>query len=99
MKLVEKKRVSAKEAAGILGVPYQTISRIDRLGTIIKRYRLGHKTYVYDVESLEQFLLAKEVKPVLRPGLTRKSSQLAPTPTYSEERFSLKEFLPPKKRK
>ncbi|HDR8957057.1 helix-turn-helix domain-containing protein [Burkholderia vietnamiensis] len=67
MSILQKKRVSAAEAAAILGVPKETISRIDRRGEIIRRYRLGHKTVVYDVESLEQFLLAKAVRPVQAP--------------------------------
>ncbi|WP_254213519.1 hypothetical protein [Burkholderia multivorans] len=50
------KRVSAKEAAAILGVPYHSISRIDRNCTIIQRFRLGHKTYVYDLDSLYRYL-------------------------------------------
>lgn len=41
MDLKSGKRVSAKEAAAILGVPYQNISRIDRTCTIIQRFRLG----------------------------------------------------------
>ena len=56
MDLVKGKRVSATEAAEILGVPRYAISRIDRAGEIIKRYKLGHKTHVYELESLYQFL-------------------------------------------
>ncbi|MFL9918847.1 helix-turn-helix domain-containing protein [Paraburkholderia fungorum] len=69
-----KKRVSAKDAAEFLGVPYVTISRIDRRGEFIKRYKLGHKTYVYDLESLEAFLEAKLIRPVSRPTLDSRRS-------------------------
>ncbi|WP_124921696.1 helix-turn-helix transcriptional regulator [Burkholderia sp. Bp9099] len=99
MSILQKKRVSATEAASILGVPKNTISRIDRRGEIIRRYKLGHKTFVYDVESLEQFLLAKEVRPVQAPtvdpvGRARKSY---PTRTVTlpgeQKQSSLREFL------
>ena len=69
MNILQKKRVGAAEAAAILGVPKETISRIDRRGEIIRRYKIGHKTFVYDVESLEQFLLAHEVRPVRAPAV------------------------------
>ncbi|WP_159085672.1 hypothetical protein [Burkholderia sp. MSMB0856] len=65
-KKLDGRRISAKEAAEFLGVPYQSISRIDRQGEYIKRYRLGHKTYVYDLDSLHVFLEAKLVRPPAR---------------------------------
>ncbi|MDN8050207.1 hypothetical protein [Burkholderia multivorans] len=59
---LDGRRINAKEVAEFLGVPYQIISRIDRQGEYIKRYRLGHKTYVYDVDSMHAFLEAKLVR-------------------------------------
>jgi hypothetical protein len=44
-------------------VPYQHISRIDRSCSIIQRFRLGHKTYVYDLESPYRFLASCQSKP------------------------------------
>ena len=86
------KRISAKEAAEFLGVPYQNISRIDRQGEFIKRYRLGHKTYVYDLESLEVFLEAKRVKPILPPGPPKVTPARKST-TGSKESFLQKYLL------
>lgn len=63
MSLKTGKLVSAKEAAAILGVPYQNVSRIDRTCTVIQRYRLGHKTYVYDLDSLYRYLASCQSKP------------------------------------
>lgn len=94
MSAVGKKRISAKEAAEFLGVPYATISRIDRRGEIIKRYRLGHKTYVYDLESLEAFLGAKLVKPISSPVArlhSRRSDVVVRLP--GEPREPLRDFL------
>ncbi|WP_124570204.1 AlpA family transcriptional regulator [Burkholderia sp. Bp8984] len=99
MSILQKKRVSAAEAASILGVPKNTISRIDRRGEIIRRYKLGHKTFVYDVESLEQFLLANEVRPVQAPtvdpvGRARKSYPARTVTLPGEQKqSSLREFL------
>ncbi|MEZ7525923.1 hypothetical protein, partial [Burkholderia vietnamiensis] len=73
MDLKSGKRVSAKEAAAILGVPYQNISRIDRTCTIIQRFRLGHKTYVYDLDSLYRYLAACQSKP--SPRMVRISDE------------------------
>ena len=66
MDLTKGKRVSAKEAAVILGVPYANISRIDRPCTVIQRFKLGHKTYVYDLDSLYRFLASCQSKPLPR---------------------------------
>lgn len=90
------KRVSAKEAAEILGVPASAVSRIDRQGTIIKRYKLGHKTHVYELESLYTFLEAKLVKPVPSPitsstsGAPRRVRDWKPGENQTS---SLREFL------
>ncbi|PRF97437.1 hypothetical protein C6Q14_28245 [Burkholderia ambifaria] len=99
MSILQKKRVSAAEAADILGVPRATISRIDRQGEIIRRYKIGHKTFVYDVESLEQFLLANEVQPIRAPATTPvvRGRKSYPTRTITlpgeKKQSSLREFL------
>lgn len=99
MSILQKKRVGAAEAAAILGVPKETISRIDRQGEIIRRYKIGHKTFVYDVESLEQFLLANEVRPVRAPApdpiVRGRKSYPTRTVTLSGEKkqSSLRQFL------
>lgn len=67
MDIAKGKRVSAKEAADILGVPRYSISRLDRAGEIIKRYKLGHKTHVYDLDSLYEFLASCQSKPLQKP--------------------------------
>jgi hypothetical protein len=46
------KRVTAKEAADIIGVPARLISRLDVEGRFIKRFKLTRKTRVYDLRSL-----------------------------------------------
>ncbi|MDR5660980.1 helix-turn-helix domain-containing protein [Burkholderia cenocepacia] len=103
MSILQKKRVSAAEAADILGVPRATISRIDRQGEIIRRYKIGHKTFVYDVESLEQFLLANEVRPARPPTVSPVVRGRTPYPkdTVSlpgEPKQSLREFLQGKRK-
>ncbi len=92
---VRGKRVSAKEAAEILGVPYQNISRIDRQGEFIKRYRLGHKTFVYELESLYAFLDAKLVRPIPKPTLptTRAVRGHVANIGNRQQQSSLREFL------
>ncbi|WP_104012073.1 helix-turn-helix transcriptional regulator [Burkholderia anthinoferrum] len=99
MSILQKKRVSAAEAAAILGIPKETISRIDWRGEIIRRYKLGHKTFVYDVESLEQFLLAKEVRPMQAPMVEPVVRGRKPYPTRTitlpseTKQSSLRELL------
>ena len=103
------RRISAKEAAEFLGVPHQSISRIDRQGEYIKRYRLGHKTYVYDLDSLHAFLEAKLVRPQVRIDRPLQATKVRRATTSSPEvaRSSLRELLrqelnkidPKKKRK
>jgi hypothetical protein len=97
MGIAEGKRVSATEAAKILGVPRYAISRIDRAGEIIQRYKLGHKTHVYELDSLYRFLEAALVKPIPKPGLTRSSASRQSTRDWQPEKkpFSLHQFLPP----
>lgn len=56
MILTTGKRVSAKEAAEILGVPAHLVSRLDVEGQHIKRFKLTRKTHVYDVQSLYAYL-------------------------------------------
>jgi len=101
MPMIGKKRVSAKEAAEFLGVPYANISRIDKQGEYIKRYKLGHKTHVYDLESLEAFLEAKRVKPLASPGPARVSPGRKPplVPVRRERRLFLLDYLPAKEKK
>ncbi|MGK8202918.1 helix-turn-helix transcriptional regulator [Burkholderia cenocepacia] len=104
MSILQKKRVGAAEAATILGVPKETISRVDRRGEIIRRYKIGHKTFVYDVESLEQFLLANEVRPVRAPAKDPvvRDRKLHPTRTGKlpgePKQSSLCEFLKAKRK-
>ncbi|WP_175984454.1 helix-turn-helix transcriptional regulator [Burkholderia vietnamiensis] len=103
------RRITAKEAAEFLGVPYQSISRIDRQGEYIKRYRLGHKTYVYDLDSLHAFLEAKLIKPPVRTDgptqagkvrrVTISSPEVARTPLQEFLRQQLHKDDPKKKRK
>jgi len=100
MDLSKGKRVSAKEAAAILGVPYQNISRIDRACAIIQRFKLGHKTYVYDLDSLYRFLASCQSKPLPKPdvAVTGGRSNASSKAVKSEKRnFSLREFLPEKR--
>jgi len=82
-------------AADILGVPRNTISRIDRQGEIIKRYKLGHKTFVYDLESLQAFLDAALVRPTQSAAVHRKFSgrEKSKVSLPSEEASKLREFL------
>jgi len=97
MSIATGKRVSAKEAAAILGVPYATISRIDRAGQHIKRYRLGHKTYVYDLDSLYEFLASCQSKPLQKPVVSAsagRSSVSSRVNAFEKPSFSLREFLP-----
>lgn len=54
-------RVTAKEAAAILGIPAHQISRLK--DDIIKRYKLTRKTHVYEVESLYAYLDKCQSKP------------------------------------
>ncbi len=98
--LAKSKRVSAKEAAVILGVPYANISRIDRACAIIQRYKLGHKTYVYDLDSLYRFLASCQSKPLQRPvgGATVGSSRGSSKDVKSAKRnSSLLAYLPEKR--
>lgn len=62
MSLEFDKRISAAEAAKILGVPVRLISRLDIRGDWIKRYKLTRKTHVYDLDSLHAYLAAKLVQ-------------------------------------
>lgn len=90
------KRVSAKEAAAILGVPYHSISRIDRNCTIIQRFRLGHKTYVYDLDSLYRYLASCQSKPSQKmvAGVTAGRSSASLKARVSEKQSSsLRDFL------
>ncbi|MFM0020884.1 helix-turn-helix transcriptional regulator [Paraburkholderia azotifigens] len=98
MSVLDRKRVSAAEAADILGVPRNAISRIDRAGEFIRRYKLGHKTYVYDVESLEQFLLAKEVRPISKPSVGGARDVVPAAPRKSSGLSPLQHFLREKQR-
>ncbi|MCB4342458.1 hypothetical protein LA345_00740 [Burkholderia vietnamiensis] len=96
MDLKSGKRVSAKEAADILGVPYQNISRIDRTCTIIQRFRLGHKTYVYDLDSLYRYLAACQSKPSRKmdAGVSAGRSNASLKARVSErQNSSLRDFL------
>ncbi|TDN63124.1 hypothetical protein B0G77_6747 [Paraburkholderia sp. BL10I2N1] len=94
------KRVSAKEAAEILGVPRYAISRIDRAGEIIKRYKLGHKTHVYELDSLYRFLASCQSTPLSRPAASAtvgRSSASSTITAFEKPSFSLREFLPGKR--
>ncbi|AIO46378.1 putative phage integrase domain protein [Burkholderia cepacia] len=96
MDLKSGKRVSAKEAAAILGVPYQNISRIDRACTVIQRFRLGHKTYVYDLDSLYRFLASCQSKPSRKmdAGVSAGRSNASLKKRVSEKQSSsLQDFL------
>ncbi|MFL9893733.1 hypothetical protein [Paraburkholderia sp. RL17-381-BIF-C] len=95
MDIAKGKRVSATEAAEILGVPRYAISRIDRAGEIIKRFKLGHKTHVYDLDSLYAFLEASLVKPIQKPIVTKSTAVRQRVRDWSPEKkpFSLREFL------
>ncbi|KIP14538.1 hypothetical protein KY49_679 [Burkholderia sp. MSHR3999] len=96
MDLKSGKRVSAKEAAAILGVPYQNISRIDRACTVIQRFRLGHKTYVYDVDSLYRYLASCQSKPSQKMGVgafAGRSSALSRVHASEKPSSSLQDFL------
>jgi hypothetical protein len=98
--LASGKRVSAKEAASILGVPYANISRIDRACAIIQRFKLGHKTYVYDLDSLYRFLASCQSKPLQKPdvGDTAGSSRGPSKDVKSVKRSSfLQAYLPEKR--
>lgn len=99
MSTLGKKRIGAKEAAEFLGVPQATVSRIDQRGEIIKRYKLGHKTYVYDLESLELFLESKLVRPIRSPTVSPLGAAKPRQPvklSFEKPKFSLLEFLPEK---
>jgi hypothetical protein len=101
---INGKRVSAAEAAEILGLPRYAISRIDRRGEIIKRYKLGHKTHVYDLDSLHAYLEATLVRPIAKPTAPNRSATVrsrANTFDFDKREFSLKSFLgkPDAKRK
>lgn len=97
MDIAKGKRVSATEAAKILGVPRYAISRIDRAGEIIQCYKLGHKTHVYELESLYAFLASCQSKPLQKPaagataGRSNASSRVA---GFEKPSFSLRAFLP-----
>jgi hypothetical protein len=96
MEIANGKRVSATEAAQILGVPRYAISRIDRAGEIIQRYKLGHKTHVYELESLYAFLASCQSKPLQRPvaGATAgRSSVSSKVAACEKPSFSLRAFL------
>jgi hypothetical protein len=94
--IAKGKRVSAQEAAEILGVPRHAISRLDRAGEVIKRYKLGHKTHVYDLDSLYEFLASCQSKPLRKPaadataGRSNASSKVA---AFEKPSFSLRAFL------
>jgi hypothetical protein len=89
------RRVSAEEAAVILGVQVHLISRLDPHGEWIKRYKLTRKTHVYDVQSLYAYLEAKLITPV--PPQRRVDPQKPRyVPKMPGEPFSLLEFLPKK---
>lgn len=60
----EGQRVSAAEAAKILGVSPHLISRLDPGCRWIKRYKLTRKTHVYDVDSLYQYLESRLSPPL-----------------------------------
>jgi len=91
------RRVTAEEAAEILGVPAHLISRLDLRGEWIKRYKLTRKTHVYDVESLHAYLNAKLVKPIPAPRAApkMKNTQAARryVPGLPKERSSLQDLL------
>lgn len=65
--IAQSKRVDAKEAARILGIPEHLISRLDAAGRWIKRYKLTRKTHVYDVESLYLYLESCQSKQLQKP--------------------------------
>lgn len=97
MDIKHGKRVSAKEAAEILGVPYANISRIDRIGSVIKRYKIGYKTHVYELSSLYDFLASCQSKSLQRPvggGSAGRSIASLQISESDEPSFSLREFLP-----
>jgi len=94
------KRVSATEAAQILGVPRYAISRIDRAGAIIQRYKLGHKTHVYELESLYRFLASCQSKPLQRPAASAsagRSTASSKTFAFEKPSSSLLELLQPRR--
>jgi len=96
MEIAKGKRVSATEAAQILGVPRYAISRIDRLGEIIQRYKIGHKTHVYELESLYKFLASCQSKPLQKPATVAtagRSNALSKIAEFEKPSFSLRAFL------
>ena len=96
MVIADGKRVSAKEAASILGVSYQNISRIDRAGEIIQRFRLGHKTFVYDLDSLYRFLAScqsKQLPKVDAGAIAGRSNVSSKVSAFGKRSSSLQEFL------
>ena len=100
--IAKGKRVSAAEAADILGVPRYAISRIDRQGSIIERYKLGHRTHVYDLESLYQYLSSRQVTPAPSPtidAIAGLSSAARKVKKSDAQKFTLKDLLPQKEKR
>lgn len=86
MDVAKGRRVSAAEAAEMLCVPRYAISRIDRSGEVIKRYKLGHKTHVYEIDSLHAYLEVCLVKPVPAPTVGRRTRLLDVVRDFSSEK-------------
>jgi hypothetical protein len=95
MEMSSSRRVTAKEAAEILGVPVHLISRLDVAGRWIKRFKLTRKTHVYDVQSLYEYLEACRVKPVQRPNVNANGMRpiASPSANASSPRSSLLDIL------
>ncbi|HKR42694.1 MAG TPA: hypothetical protein VJU59_23970 [Paraburkholderia sp.] len=94
--------VSAAEAADILRVRLYAISRIDREGLIIERYKVGHRTHVYGRRSLDRFLSSRLIKPksLLTIDATAELSSAARKIRKSDtQTFTLKDLLPQKGKK
>ncbi|SIT42970.1 putative phage integrase domain protein [Paraburkholderia piptadeniae] len=97
MDIAKGKRVSATEAAQILALPRYAISRIDLAGEIIQRYKLGHKTHVYELESLYRFLASCQSTPLQKPAAVataERSNASSRGLAFEKPNFSLREFLP-----
>ncbi len=100
MSAKESRRVGAKEAASILGIPEHLISRLDTAGHWIKRYKLTRKTHVCDVESLYLYLESCQSKPSQKMAANAtagRSIVLSTASVTGKPSFSLREFLPKKR--
>lgn len=58
-----KKKINLSQAEDITGLNRKQLKNLIKTGKVIG-YRVGYKTYLIDVQSMEEYIVSREIKPI-----------------------------------